>query len=259
MMDLNEGLDFILSHLEPPIWPREISAGMATSKEVSDEASALNFFEYYRVDCKINAYRPVKKQPPSLLSLHLNKKYLESVLRRIKKLLQGYPTILELSPDTVHIYQPIEVPLLETVPILDWTCEMEPSNAFLKFAEDWLSKNHADRNHNPSFRDCMLSIPGSLSSASVKDINVVQEWNGIRPKIDDRVFEDFRYYLIGLKVDMSRKGIGPPASSCDFCDAEISYILDKAGYTRHRLCNKCIVSQDIGAYQVNLAAKKIPS
>ena len=148
---------------------------------------------------------------------------------------------------------------LETVSILDWTCEMEPSNAFLKFAEDWLSKNHADRNHNPSFRDCMLSIPGSLSSASVKDINVVQEWNGIRPKIDNRVFEDFRYYLIGLKVDMSRKGIGPPASSCDFCDAEISYILDKAGYTRHRLCNKCIVGQDISAYQVNLAAKKIPS
>ena len=94
-MDLNEGLDFILSHLEPPIWPREISAGMATSKEVSDEASALNFFEYYRVDCKINAYRPVKRQPPSLLSLHLNKKYLETVLRRIKKLLQGYPTVLE--------------------------------------------------------------------------------------------------------------------------------------------------------------------
>ena len=49
-MDLNEGLDFILSHLEPPIWPREISAGMTTSKEVSDQASALNFFEYYRVD-----------------------------------------------------------------------------------------------------------------------------------------------------------------------------------------------------------------
>jgi hypothetical protein len=172
-LDLKDGLAFILSHLEPPIWPREISAGTATSEEVLDEARALNFFEQYRVDCKINAYRPVKRQPPSLLSLHLDKKYLETVLRRIKKLLQGYPTVLEPSPDTVHIYQPIEVPLLETVPILDWTCEMEPSNAFLKFAEGWLSRNRADRNHNPSFRYCMLSVPGSLSSASVKDINAL--------------------------------------------------------------------------------------
>lgn len=54
------------------------------AKGVSDDASALNFIEYYRVDCKINAYRPVKRQPPSLLSLHLNKKYLERVEKNQK-------------------------------------------------------------------------------------------------------------------------------------------------------------------------------
>jgi len=48
------------------------------------------------------------------------------VLKRIKKLLKGHPTIIEASRDTVDIYQPIHVPLLETIPILDWMCEMMP-------------------------------------------------------------------------------------------------------------------------------------
>jgi hypothetical protein len=257
-LDLREGLSFILSHLELPIWPRIIYAGAATEK-VLNERIALNIFERYRVDCKINAYRSLRRQPPSLLSLHLNKKYLETVLKRIKKLLKGYPTVIDASQDTVDIYQPIEVPLLETIPILDWMCEMEPSNAFLKFAEGWLSGGRADKNHNLSFWYCMLWIPGSLSSASGEEVKLIQKWNGVRPSIDENVFEDFRYYLIDLKVNMSRKGIRPPTSSCDFCDAEISYILDKAGYIRHRLCSKCVTSNDFSTYQVNLVDKTIPT
>ena len=179
------------------------------------------------------------------------------MLKRIKKLLKGHPTVIDASQDTVDIYQPIQVPLLETIPILDWMCEMEPSNAFLKFAEGWLSRGLADKNHNPSFSYCMLWIPGSLSSALGEEVKLIQKWNGIRPPIDENVFEDFRYYLIDLKVNMSRKGIRPPASSCDFCDAEISYILDKAGYIRHRLYNKCVISKDFSTYEVNLVDKRM--
>src|SRR5215472_13049833 len=207
-LDLREGLSFILSHLEPPIWPKIIYAGTATEK-VLNETMTLNIFERYRVDCKINAYRSLRRQAPSLLSLRLNKKYLETVLKRIKKLLNGHPTVIDASQDTVDIYQPIQVPLLETIPILDWMCEMEPSNAFLKFAEGWLSRGLADKNHNPSFSYCMLWIPGSLSSASGEEVKLIQKWTGIRPPIDENVFEDFRYYLIDLKVNMSRKGIRP--------------------------------------------------
>jgi len=122
-----------------------------------------------------------------------------------------------------------------------------------------LSRGLADKNHNLSFSYCMLWIPGSLSSASGEEVKLIQKWNGIRPPIDENVFEDFRYYLIDLKVNMSRKGIRPPASGCDFCDAEISYILNKAGYIRHRFCNKCVISKDFSTYQVNLVDKRIPS
>jgi len=164
-LDLREGLSFILSHLEPPIWPKIIYAGTATEK-VLNETMTLNIFERYRVDCKINAYRSLRRQAPSLLSLRLNKKYLETVLKRIKKLLNGHPTVIDASQDTVDIYQPIQVPLLETIPILDWMCEMEPSNAFLKFAEGWLSRGLADKNHNPSFSYCTLWIPGLMHGMS---------------------------------------------------------------------------------------------
>jgi hypothetical protein len=54
-----EGLDFILSHIEGPIWPRTISTKTTEGRQVSvcNKEEALARYEQANyLDCRINAY-----------------------------------------------------------------------------------------------------------------------------------------------------------------------------------------------------------
>ena len=221
---LSDGLDFILSHFEEPIFPRTISTSKTQNRqvEVFSRENAFNLYQYSGfVDCKINAYpsyteyKGINRQPPSFVFIDLDRSTFKSeqahkfalkkTLRNIKENLScANPTVL-WSGNGYHIYQPIEAFILEEYDIFsDFD---QPSKVFLKFAEQYLSKNKSDASHNPSFKSCMVRIPGSHNSKCILDgmsdtsteIKIIQKWDGFRPKIN-LLLGSFHVYLVDLKL-----------------------------------------------------------
>jgi hypothetical protein len=223
---LSDGLDFILSHFEEPIFPRTISTSKTQNRqvEVFSRENAFNLFQYSGfVDCKMNAYpsyteyKGINRQPPSFVFIDLDrstfkseqahKLALNNTLRNIKENLSGAnPTVL-WSGNGYHIYQPVDALILEEYNIFsDFD---QPSKMFLKFAEQYLSKNKSDALHNPSFKSCMARIPGSHNSKCIMrnndisdtstEIKIIQKWDGYRPKINP-ILGSFHVYLVDLKL-----------------------------------------------------------
>jgi non-catalytic primase subunit PriX-like protein len=101
---------------------------------------------------------------------------------------------------------PIDIPILEQ---LDEYGEFEqPSQGFLKYAEDALSTGGADSSHSPSFKSCLLRIPGSLNKKCLdhgKDgrdaqVRIIQKWNGKRGTPSKHFMTHYRIYLRQQKI-----------------------------------------------------------
>ena len=87
-----------------------------------------------------------------------------------------FPTVSDTGGG-YHIYQPVYCPTaLEN--ITEFQEFEKPSERFLRFAKDNLSNNKADKYNYPSFKSCLLRIPGSINSKYNKQVTIVQKWNG---------------------------------------------------------------------------------
>ena len=211
---LEEGLDFILRHFEEPIWPRTISTNVTGGRQIltyNKPQALARFKQANLLDCRINAYPDytgfggLNRQGPNFIFIDLDrsnfkteKSYklaLEATLQNIKeKLSESNPTVL-WSGNGYHIYQPTKAFPLEQVDKFSRSGgnkfdqqQLQPSIAFLRFAEQYLSNNKSDPLHNPSFKSCMIRIPGSYNSkcegCSSSEVKIIQMWNGYRPKIN---------------------------------------------------------------------------
>ena len=226
---IKNGLDFTLSHFEEPLFPRMISTyksqinkpyqfPVSSKEEITNAFADSNF-----VDCRINAYpcltdyKDVPRYKPDLLFIDLDRNdprfknridrsfqnALYNTLKNIKEKLNGNPTILETGGG-YHIYQPVYCPTaLEN--IIEFNNFDRPSEQFLRFAKDNLSNGKSDKQNNPSFRSCLLRIPGSINSKYGNKVRIVQKWNGHRPLISRDFIEEFRIYLIQKKIDLENK------------------------------------------------------
>jgi hypothetical protein len=217
---IKEGLDFILTHFEVPRWPRRISTKLTEGRQIlahNREEALARFRQANYVDCRINAYPAVyseykgpNRQAPNFIFIDIDRsnfktenKYLLTVSKTIKnikdKLPDAQPTVLDTG-NGCHFYQPIFSPfLLESITELT-KLHGEPSKAFLKFAEHFLSNGKADHSHNPTFKSCMLRIPGSINSKCDKQVTVIQKWNGNAAAIN-YLLHDFRRYLIQQRIN----------------------------------------------------------
>jgi hypothetical protein len=225
--ELELGLDFILSHLEEPLFLRKIST--FKSRQQNNQYQFLtrtreeiinSFTDSDFIDCRINAYpslteyKGIQRYKPNFIFIDIDRNDFESdrsfklalskTLKNIKdKLVDGFPTVL-WSGNGYHILQPIECPTA-----LEYITEFEefekPSEQFLRYAKDYLSGGKADKNNYPSFRSCLLRIPGSINSKNNSRVTIIQKWNGIRPKITIEILEDFRTYLIQKKIDQEQQ------------------------------------------------------
>ena len=75
----------------------------------------------------------------------------------------------------------------------------------MRFAKDYLSNCKADKQNNPSFKSCLLRIPGSINSKYDTKVKIIQKWNGIRPHITREFIEEFRTYLLQKKIDEAKQ------------------------------------------------------
>jgi hypothetical protein len=229
--DIETGLDFILSNFFDDneeessfLFPRKISTYKSNNKqflvrtreEVIDAFIASNY-----VDCRINAYpsltdyKGIQRYKPNFIFIDLDKNNfktsisfgntLSNTLKNIREKL-GYdtqPTILETGGG-YHVYQPIYCPTaLENV--TEFSGFDRSSEQFLRFAKDNLSKGKADKQNYPSFKSCLLRIPGSINSKYDTKVKIVQKWNGVRSQITREFLEEFRTYLIQKKIDEAKQ------------------------------------------------------
>jgi hypothetical protein len=221
---VEDGLDFILSHFEEPIWPRTVytkTLGIQIPVYSRQEAIA-RFNQSNYLDCRINAYpnytewQGINRQSPNFIFIDLDrsnfkieKKYktaIDQTLKNIKEILGGNPTVL-FTGNGVHIYLPMQDFLFEQEEI--FSKFDQPSKAFLRFAEQRLTNNKSDSSHNPSFKSCLIRIPLSYNSKRVEknngvadsstQVQVIQKWDGYRPMINPLLYE-FYIWIAGKKI-----------------------------------------------------------
>ena len=68
---VTKGLEFILSHLSKPYWPRNISTRLTEGRQftVYSKLEALSYFKDSNyLDCRISAYNPEDKKKQLILS-----------------------------------------------------------------------------------------------------------------------------------------------------------------------------------------------
>ena len=217
--------DFILSHFEedPFLFPRKISTYKSNNKQflVRSKQEIINSFRDSNfVDCKINAYpyltdyKRIERYKPDFIFIDIDKNdfktnrsfqlALSNTLKNIKEKLDSntQPTVLHTGGG-YHIYQLVYCPTaLEN--IIEFQDFDRPSEQFLRFCKDYLSNNKADKNNNPSFKSCLLRIPGSINSKYDRQVTMVQKWNGVRPSLPREFVEEFRTCLIQNKIDEYR-------------------------------------------------------
>jgi hypothetical protein len=223
---VTEGLEFILSHLTKPYWPRTISTKLTEGRQftISSKLEALSYFKDSNyVDCRISAYSVEKKKKTvNFIMIDLDqsnfksKRELESVktktLSKISEIFEvnstnnvknnnksNKQTTVIWSGNGYHFYTPCS-PKGRS---LEQTSEFkklvkEPDKEFLRFAEWYLSDGKCDNEHNKtvSFNNCMLRIPGSFNSKNNVQVRVVQEWNGISKVQLSILYGRFLAYLI---------------------------------------------------------------
>lgn len=226
---IEKGFDFILSHLQEPLFPRKImTKDLGYQVEVIDKQKALDYFKSSRYeDCRINAYPPLTNYhginitPISFIMVDLDlkdfgdlkkEKLLEKALNKasgkIKEIIGGNPTVL-WTGNGYHIYQPVDGILLEEYETFyeftKYYLDKDLTSLFIQFAEEYFTDNTSDRLHNPTVKSCLLRIPGGLNSKClVKEqetkVKVKQKWDGKRPSIQP-LLRDFRRWLIQKRVD----------------------------------------------------------
>jgi Primase X len=213
-MDLN----FILKHFPEPIFPRTISTHKSQGKqfEVFSKAEMLQSYDESNfVDCRVNAYpsyteyKGIQRYPPNFIFADLDlstfselkalERALQTALKIIRMKINGHPTVL-WTGNGYHLYQPTEAVILEEYTQFE---EFEkPSLKFIRFAEFSMTGGKSDPSHNPSFKSCMIRIPGSYNSKcspEKNEIKVYQKWDGYRPPIS-LLLGSFHAYLVDQKI-----------------------------------------------------------
>jgi hypothetical protein len=228
---VEKGLDFILNHLQEPLFPRKVM-----TKDIGYQLEAFNKEEalrYYKSsdykDCRINAYPPyteyhgINRTPVSFLTVDLDLKdfgtekvpkktnLLERALKKILDKIKdfgGNPSVL-WTGNGYHIYQPVTGFILEEYETFyEFTkyLDKDLTSLFIQFAEEHFTNYAADHLHNPTVKSCLLRIPGSLNSKCIlnkeqdSEVKIVQKWDGKRPYIRP-LLRDFRRWLIQKRID----------------------------------------------------------
>jgi hypothetical protein len=209
---VNEGLDFILNHLDEPLFPRTImTKELGRQINLFDRQSILHQFkrsDYH--DCRINAYSSLTQKDESLqfyvdeaginltiIVIDLDLKDLDNskeklnvslqeTLYRIREIIGGHPTVLDTG-NGYHIYQPISGIIFDYIDGLREYAKFDKyylPNKFLKFAEQYLTGGMSDPQHNSTVNSCLMRIPGTINSKGDKEVCIVQEWDYHRPSVE---------------------------------------------------------------------------
>jgi hypothetical protein len=154
---IEEGINFILSHFQEPIFPRRIFTPIQKQVKVSNLEEILKYFKESKFfDCRISAFPFLENwhiklhgpQPPDILFIDLDASQFKSgrglyraLVGTLKNIQDRFnsdsqPTILESGSGGYHVIQPLQVIDLGRVDQFSkWSAD--PNKEFLRFAERW--------------------------------------------------------------------------------------------------------------------------
>jgi hypothetical protein len=228
---VTKGLEFILSHLGKPDWPRTISTGLTEGRQftVRSRLEALSYFKDSNyLDCRISAYNPDNKIVDFIMidmdqSNFKSKQELNKAkTRTLSKISTTFrirnrsnkPTTVIWSGNGIHFYIPADSQgkILERIP--KFKKFKEPSRDFLRFAEWYLSNGKCDNEHNKtvSFNNCMLRIPGSFNSKNNVQVRIMQKWNGTSKVPAHLLYSKFLAYLVNQARNLTKHKSKPHAN-----------------------------------------------
>jgi hypothetical protein len=240
--NVQNGLEFILRHLSPPHFPRNIMT-YSLGRQIlvhSKEETMRHYIESKIVDCRISAYPPSSSTPtsarylndglmaPNLIMIDIDKSRfiterayklaVSKTLKNIEVELNGKPTVI-WSGNGSHIIQPMTACALEDLDLFSPVVvgADHPSVKYLRWAEEYLSNGKSDPAHSRtlSFGNCMLRVPGSHNSKCVKTngglldsdktaAKIIQQWNGSRPTMMLLV-GSFHAHLVNQKMRQNQR------------------------------------------------------
>lgn len=218
---IEENLDFILDHLNDPLFPRTIMTNRLNyQKEVINKQEVLASFKAsgYR-DCRINAYpayteyKGINLTPISFIMIDMDLKDAENSQKKLNNILRttlnnisdkfhgAKPTVL-WTGNGYHIYQPVSGFILEEidrfVQFIDNT-KKDLTSRFMQFAEAFLTDKKSDPQHRPSIKSCLIRIPGTINTKCNQEVKIIQRWDGNRPPINF-VLREFRTWLVAENI-----------------------------------------------------------
>jgi hypothetical protein len=232
---IEQGLDFILTHLPEPTAEHTISTYATQGRQISKNRDGRylrkrEILAYYKassyLDCRISAYpiytdEYIKKTgiAPRLLLADVDKllfKSNELFEKTVRKTLQNFKEMVDSAPTMVwsgggyHFMQPIDAIVLEKAK--EFEKFQQPSRRFMQFLEWLLTVGKADANHyrTVSFKNCMLRVPGSFNSKYVdfdhsgkivypinseSEVRVIRKWNGKAMQLKSQLLTQYYIWL----------------------------------------------------------------
>jgi hypothetical protein len=201
-------IDSILRLFSSP-FPRTISTFKTEGRQVSVNTinEVLNLFKASNfVDCRINAYPVLSRKPDfvmadlDLTGFKTERMLIKAVDRTVDNIdcdLPGSIPMILFTGGGYHVYQPIDMPVLEEESMFRFFDN--PSTEFIRYAAHRWTGGKNDSCNKPSIKSCMLRVPCSINSKNGKVVEIVQDWNGNRPRAN-RLLQDFYIKLAAKKL-----------------------------------------------------------
>ncbi len=204
-MNVEQGIDFVLSHCTEPLFPRTISTKDTENRQVS-VSSKKEILEYFQkannLDCRISAFskEDIENCNPHLFFIDLdNKSALEGTLYNIHKF-GGKPTIISTG-NGIAIIQPLIMSSWKNITQFGINGE-ELSKLFLQFTERYFSERYCDLGNHPSLKSCMIRVPVTINSKNNHIVEILGMWN--KKKISTKNIP-FKKYLNDLTKQQSQR------------------------------------------------------
>jgi len=190
-----DGLNFILSHFEEPLWPRTVSTRETHNSQIlvasKDEAQDI-FIKSKFKDCRISAFGQHEqvKVIPNLIFVDLdNRDALDETLILFHKTIKARPTVIDTG-NGYGIIQPIKMSPWNDKKIVSYKRKQpdELAKMFLQWVERYLTNYKCDTGNHPSLNNTMIRIPGTYNtkllernkSKNISQVKIVYGWDRIR-------------------------------------------------------------------------------
>jgi hypothetical protein len=236
---VSEGIDLLLAIFQKVgqrLFPRNImTKQLGRQIRVYSKEQIMYWYEQscYE-DCRISAFPAfyskteeydyengigINLLTPSILFVDLDSqdfisgedmdKWLQRILENVSSILYGIKPLVLWSGNGYHIIIPLNSPeaLEQYEDFRPYT--KQPSIEFLRFAKDFLSCSKADKRHSPSFKSCLLRVPFTINSKSIKqEVRIVKVYDSTQQLSNiDRLLKKFQQYLLKnrSRFDISNK------------------------------------------------------